>query len=163
MSNADYRQSQNDYARITGDAAATRARNMGRIDQYGQGARSDLNIKNQQALAAASQSAIKRGLGNTTIQDSLKRGQNFDNTRQMMNLNDQLLQSRISTDSSLSNAYQDTMQTRAQFLQSQRAQKLANERDLRGRQLQFIEGINDEGPSFNDVSNYYMQAAALRG
>ena len=163
MSDADYQQSQNDYAGITGDANATRARNMGRIDQYGQAARSDLNIKNKQALAAASQSAISRGLGNTTIRDSLQRGQNFDNNRQMMNLEDQLLQNRISTDSNLSNSYQNTLQTRAQFLQNQRAQKMANERDLRGRQLQFIEGINDEGPSFNDVSNYYMQAAALRG
>lgn len=163
MSDADYQQSQNDYAGITADANATRARNMGRIDQYGQAARSDLNIKNKQALAAASQSAISRGLGNTTIRDSLQRGQNFDNSRQMMNLEDQLLQNRISTDSNLSNSYQNTLQTRAQFLQNQRAQKMANERDLRGRQLQFIEGINDEGPSFNDVSNYYMQAAALRG
>lgn len=163
MSDADYQQSQNDYAGITADANATRARNMGRIDQYGQAARSDLNIKNKQALAAASQSAISRGLGNTTIRDSLQRGQNFDNSRQMMNLEDQLLQNRISTDSNLSNSYQNTLQTRAQFLQNQRAQKLANEQALRGRQLQFIEGINDEGPSFNDVSNYYMQAAALRG
>ena len=105
-----------DYAPITADALATRDRNMARIDQYGNSMRSDLAIKNQQALAAARQSSIQRGLGNTTIQDSLVRGQNFDNNRQTMALEDQLLQNRISTDSNLSQNYQDRLQARAKDL-----------------------------------------------
>jgi len=70
------------YDQLQADALATRTRNMARIDQYGASARSDLDIKSRQAMAAASQSAIQRGLGNTTIYDSLRRGQQFDNTRQ---------------------------------------------------------------------------------
>ena len=135
---------------------------MARIDQYGNSMRDDLNRQNTQNLAAASQSAIRRGLGNTTILNSVQRGQNFDNTRQRMALEDQLLQNRISTDANLSQAYQGTLQSGAQSLQNQRFLDMANERDATNRRLQFIEGINDEGPSFNDVSNYYMQSAIMR-
>lgn len=110
---------QGNYDAIAADAAATRDRNMGRIDQYGASMRQDLDIAGQQALAKASQSAIMRGLGNTTIQDSLVRGQNFDNGRQRLALEDQLLQNRISTDSSLSGAYQGVLQNRAQGLAGQ--------------------------------------------
>lgn len=119
MGNQGYANLQNNYDKIASDALATRDRNMARIDQYGNSARQDLDISNQQALAKASQSAIMRGLGNTTIQDSLVRGQNFDNGRQKLALEDQLLQNKISTDSSLSNAYQGVLQNRAQGLASQ--------------------------------------------
>ncbi len=119
MGQQGYERLNADYAPITADALATRDRNMARIDQYGNSLRSDLDIKNQQALAAARQSAISRGLGNTTIQDSMVRGQNFDYGRQKMALEDQLLQNRISTDSALSKTYQDTLQSRAQGLASQ--------------------------------------------
>lgn len=105
-----------DYAKISADAQATRDRNMARVDQYGASMRSDLDIKNQQSLASARQSSIMRGLGNTTIQDSMVRGQNFDNNRQTMALEDQLLQNRISTDTSLSKNYQDVLQNRASGL-----------------------------------------------
>lgn len=157
-----YQNLANNYAGIADDAAATRARNMERIDQYGNSLRSDLNIKSQQAISAAAQSAIKRGLGNTTIQDSAVRGANFDANRQRMNLEDQLLQNRISTDASLSKNYQDTLQARAQGLANQWNQNTATENSLTGRRLQFLEDINDQGPSFNDVGNYYMQASALQ-
>ena len=142
-----------DYAPITADALATRDRNMARIDQYGASQRSDLAIQNTQALAAARQSAISRGLGNTTIQDSLVRGQNFDNTRQVMNLEDQLLKNRISTDSDLSNNYQDRLQSQAQGLASQwsttqgiYAQGLqmanANQQAAYGREQQYAQMAN---------------------
>lgn len=119
MGNQGYQTLQNNYDAIASDASATRDRNMARIDQYGNSARQDLDISSKQALARASQSAIMRGLGNTTIQDSMVRGQNFDNGRQKLALEDQLLQNRISTDSSLSNAYQGVLQNRAQGLASQ--------------------------------------------
>lgn len=114
-----YQTLQGNYGTIAADALATRDRNMARIDQYGNSARQDLDIAGKQALAKASQSAIMRGLGNTTIQDSLVRGQNFDNGRQKLALEDQLLQNKISTDSSLSNAYQGVLQNQAQGLASQ--------------------------------------------
>ncbi len=132
------------YDAIAADALATRDRNMGRIDQYGNSMRQDLAIKNQQALAAANQSAIKRGLGNTTITDSLARGVNFDNTRQTLALEDQLLANRISTDSSLSNAYQSVLQNRASGLASQWNQNIANDNQLAQNRL-------------SAVSNLYLQ------
>ena len=162
LADQGYQRLNTDYAGVTADAQATRDRNLARVDQYGNSLRSDLDIKNRQALAAASQSAIQRGLGNTTIQDSLVRGQNYDNTRQMMSLEDQLLQNRISTDSNLSKNYQDTLQARAQGLANQWNQNTANENDLTGKRLQFLENIQDEGPSFTDVGNYYLQAAAAQ-
>lgn len=144
------------YAAITGDALTTRDRNMKRVDEYGNSMRSDLAIKNQQALAAASQSAIKRGLGNTTIQDSLVRGQNFDNTRQLMSLEDQLLQNRISTDASLSANYQNALTDRAKNLASQWNANTANENQLATGRLGYIGNIQDD-KGYIDIANIYSQ------
>jgi hypothetical protein len=107
----------------------------------------------------------------------------------MLTLEDQLLQNRISTDTNLSNtyqnhlrnradglanqwnvnttndanlsnAYQRTLQARAEGLASQWNQNTTNENSLTGNRLKFLEDIQDEGPSFNDVANYRLQAAA---
>lgn len=145
------------YDQLTADAAATRARNMGRIDQYGNSMRQDLAIRNQQALAAANQSAIQRGLGNTTIRDSLARGQNFDNTRQMMSLEDQLLQNRIATDSQLSGVYQSALQNRAQGLNAQLNQNIGNDNQLAVQKLGYIGGIQDDTQGFQTVADLYTQ------
>lgn len=145
------------YDAIAADAASTRERNMGRIDQYGNSARQDLAIKNQQALAAAQHSAIKRGLGNTTITDSLMRGQNFDNTRQQLSLEDQLLQNRISTDANLSGAYQNVLQNRAQGLADQFNRNLSTENQLTSNRLGYIGGIQDDQTGFDRVANIYQQ------
>jgi hypothetical protein len=150
------------YDQIVADAQATRDRNMGRIDQYGNSMRQDLAIKNQQALAAANQSAIKRGLGNTTITDSLARGVNFDNTRQMLSLEDQLLANRISTDSSLSNAYQGAMQNRATGLASQWNQNIANDNQLAQNRLGYIGNIQENMDGFNTVANLYSQGLQMQ-
>jgi len=157
-----YQQLSNNYDAVTADARATRDRNMARVDLYGNSMRDDLNRQNTQRLAASSQSAIKRGLGNTTIYDSLQRGTNFDNTRQQLSLEDQLLQNRISTDSSLSANYQSTLQNRATGLASQWNQNTANENDLAGRRLSFLQqGVQSTGPSSVDVSNAYAQEGQL--
>jgi hypothetical protein len=128
------------YDQLQADAFATRERNMGRVDQYGASMRQDLDIRNQQAIAAARQSAIKRGLGNTTIYDSLERGQQFDNTRQKLALEDQLLQNRISTDSSLSAQYQQ----------------------MGDRRLGYIGGIQEDMSAFNSVANLYSQGLQMQ-
>lgn len=138
-----YQTAATNYDAVAADAAATRERNMGRIDQYGASMRQDLDIKNRQAMAAAGQSAIKRGLGNTTIYDSLQRGQQFDNTRQQLSLEDQLLQNKISTDSNLSNSYQTALQNRAQGLASQWNANMNNENQLTGQRLNYIGNIQD--------------------
>lgn len=144
-----------DYKAITADALATRERNMARVDQYGASMRDDLNRKNYANLVAAGQSAIKRGLGNMTIYDSLRRGANFDNTRQVMSLEDQLLQNRISTDSGLSKSYQDVLQTRAQGLANQWNQNTQNDNQLNTGKLSYIGGIQ-EPDNYRDISNIYM-------
>lgn len=148
---------QGNYDAIAADAAATRARNMARVDQYGGSMRQDLAIKNQQALAAANQSAIKRGLGNTTIADSLARGVNFDNTRQQMALEDQLLQNRIATDSNLSGAYQGVLANRAGALNQQANQNISNDNGLAQNRLGYIGGIQENMDGFNTVANLYSQ------
>lgn len=149
------------YDPIAADAAATRDRNMQRIDAYGNSMRSDLAIKNQQALAAASQSAIKRGLGNMTIQDSLVRGQNFDNTRQVLSLEDQLLQNRISTDTSLSANYQNVLTSRAKDLASQWNTNISNENQLANARLGYIGNIQDD-KGYADIANIYSQGLQLQ-
>lgn len=152
---------ESNYAPIVADALATRERNMGRIDQYGASARQDLDIQNRQRLAAASQSAIQRGLGNTTIMDSLRRGQNFDNTRQTLALEDQLLQNRISTDSNLSGVYQGAMQNRAQALGQQYNTNISNDNQLADRRLGYIGGIQEDMNGFNSVANLYSQGLQM--
>ena len=142
------------------DAAATRDRNLERVDEYGNSMRSDLDIKNQQALAAASQSAIRRGLGNTTIQDSLVRGQNFDNTRQLLSLEDQLLQNRIATDSSLSGAYQNVMTNRAKDLAAQWNSNTQNDNQLASNKLSYVGGIQEDR-GYIDIANVLSQGIQM--
>lgn len=161
MGDRGYEQLASNYGALVDDAAATRARNMARIDQYGNSMRQDLAIKNRQALAAAAQSAIQRGLGNTTIRDSLVRGQNFDNTRQQMSLEDQLLQNRIATDSQLSGVYQGALQNRAQALNSQFNQNMANENQLTSNRLGYLGGLQDDMQGFQNVANLYSQQLAM--
>lgn len=152
------------YGQVTSDAAATRDRNMARINQYGDSQRSDLAIQNKQALAKASQSAIMRGLGNTTIQDSMVRGQNFDNTRQNLALEDQLLKNRISTDMDLSKTYQNTLQSRAQGLADQWNQNIQNDNRMVGSTLQYqgnIQQQNDQNQQRALDRQFQAEQAAL--
>lgn len=161
MGDEGYQRLASDYDLLTADARDTRARNMQRIDQYGNSARSDLNVKAQQQMAAASQNAIKRGLGNTTIQNSLQRGAQFDNTRQQLALEDQLLQNRISTDMNLSAAYQNTLNTRATGLNQQWNQNMNNENSLTSQRLGYIGGIQESMDGVGLVSNLYGQGLAM--
>lgn len=154
---AAYNTLQGNYDAIAADALATRERNMGRIDAYGNSMRQDLAARNAQAIAAAKQSAVQRGLGNTTVYDSLVRGQNFDNTRQVMSLEDQLLQNRISTDSGLSSAYQNVLANRAGALNSQANQNISNDNQLAQNRLGYIGGIQENMDGFNTVANLYSQ------
>lgn len=152
-----YQRLSNNYTPLIADANETRTRNLARVDQYGASMRDDLNRKNTQNLAKAGQSAIKRGLGNTTVYDSLQRGANFDNTRQQMALEDQLLQNRITTDSNLSKNYQDTLQNRAQRLANQWNQNTQNDNALATGRLNYIGGIKEDMDGINTVANLYSQ------
>lgn len=151
-----YNTLQSNYDALAADAAATRERNMGRIDAYGNSMRQDLSIANQQAMAKARQSAIGRGLGNTTILDSLARGQLFDNQRQVLALEDQLLQNRINTDSNLSGAYQAALGNRAQALNNQANQNINTENQLGTARLGYLGSIQDDASGFDRVSGIYQ-------
>ncbi len=161
MGEQAYRQLQSGQNQVVSDAEATRMRNMGRIDQYGQSMRGDLAAQSQAAMSAARYAAIKRGLGNTTITDSLMRGQQFDNQRQQMALEDQLLANRISTDTQLSNAYQAALSNRAQALNAQRNQNIGMENQLTGQRLGYISSIQDDTQSFDRTANLFGQQQQL--
>jgi len=147
---------------VVADAAATRDRNMGRIDQYGQSMRADLDAQSRAALAAAQYSAIRRGLGNTTVYDSLARGQNFDNQRQRLALEDQLLQNRIGTDTQLSGAYQSALANRAAALNAQANQNLGMENQLTGQRLGYLGSLQDDYTAFDRTANLYGQQLQLQ-
>lgn len=161
MGDQGYQRLSADYDLLTNDARDTRARNMERIDKFGNSMRSDLNVKSQQQMAAASQNAIKRGLGNTTVANSLQRGAAFDNTRQQLALEDQLLQNRIATDTSLSAAYQGSLNTRATGLNQQFNQNMSNENALTSQRLGYIGGIQENMDGVGMVSNLYGQGLGM--
>ncbi len=161
MGDQGYQRLAADYDLMTNDARDTRARNMERIDKFGNSMRSDLNVKSQQQMAAASQNAIKRGLGNTTVANSLQRGAAFDNTRQQLALEDQLLQNRISTDMNLSAAYQGSLNTRATGLNQQFNQNMNNENSLTSQRLGYIGGIQESMDGVGMVANLYGQGLGM--
>lgn len=151
-----YNTLQGNYDALAADAKATRERNLARVDQYGNSMRQDLAIAGQQAMAKARQSAIQRGLGSTTILDSLARGQQFDNQRQQLALEDQLLQNRISVDSNLSATYQSALGNRAQALNNQANQNISNENQLGNARLGYLGSIQDDAQGFDRVSGIYQ-------
>jgi len=151
-----YQTLQGNYDALTADAKATRERNLARVDQYGNSMRQDLAIAGQQAMAKARQSAIQRGLGGTTILDSLARGQQFDNQRQQLALEDQLLQNRIATDSNLSATYQSALGNRAQALNNQANQNIGTENQLGNARLGYLGSIQDDTQGFDRVSGLYQ-------
>ncbi len=161
MGDQGYQRLAADYDLLTNDARDTRSRNMERIDKFGNSMRSDLNVKAQQSMASASQNAIKRGLGNTTVSNSLQRGAQFDNTRQQLALEDQLLQNRISTDMNLSAAYQGSLNTRATGLNQQFNQNMNNENSLTSQRLGYIGGIQESMDGVGMVSNLYGQGLGM--
>lgn len=63
---------------------------LGLIDNYGGSSRADITAANTKQQGDAMQSMISRGLGNTTVLDSAKRGLNDDLARQNLQLDDQL-------------------------------------------------------------------------
>ena len=110
----------------------------------------------------------------------------IDNNRQMMSLEDQLLQNRISTDASLSgsyqaalqnratglagqanmnsqnylassNVYQGALQNRATGLNTQANQNMSHDNAIRSGQLGYIGGIQENMNGFNSVANLYSQ------
>ena len=106
---------------------------------YGASQRQALERDRLQQLARASGSARRRGLGNTTIRDSLNRGVESDYQQQRTGLEDQLIQNRINLN----------------------AQALARENQLTGQRLNFLTGIQDQGPSFEQVIGYGMMPSQL--
>lgn len=112
---------------------------MGYVDAYGGSQREALRQQFVQQQAKARQAAIKRGLGNTTIQNSLDRGVNADYARANMQLEDQLLQNRL----------------------NQNQTNIGIENKLTGDRLGFLSAIQNPYPTLADISNLYLQSAVL--
>lgn len=113
---------------------------MGMIDSYGNSQRLALDQQRQAQMANARQSAMSRGLGNTTIQDSLNRGVNADYARNQLGLTDQLLQNRL----------------------NQNQTNIGTENQLTGDRLQFLGAIQNPYPTLADISNLYLQSGVLQ-
>lgn len=112
---------------------------MGYVDAYGTSQQAALDQQLAQQKAQARQSAIKRGLGNTTIQNALDRGVNADYARSKMQLQDQLLQNRL----------------------NQQQTNIGTENKLTGDRLGFLSAIQNPYPTLADISNLYLQSAVL--
>lgn len=112
----------------------------GMIDAYGASQRLALEQQRQAQAANARQSAMSRGLGNTTIQDAMTRGVNADYARNQLGLNDQLLQNRL----------------------NQNQTNIGLENQLTGERLQFLGAIQNPYPTLADISNLYLQSGVLQ-
>lgn len=148
-------------------------RNMGMVNQYGDSQRSDLAQQYAKQLAASNQSAIRRGLGNTTIRDSLNRGVNSDYARNNLALEDSLLQDRLRTDQSLSGDYLNSLiggATATSGLQERQNQyrtnlwdsNLARENQGSAQRLGFLSGITNDYPTSADYGSYLLQSGVLQ-
>lgn len=125
--------------RIANNRGAADA-SQGYADAYGDSQRRDLSDLYRQNLARSRQSAMQRGLGNTTIQSNLDRGVNADYARSNMQLEDSLLQNRLGI-----------LNQNRQY-----------ENQLTGDRLGFLAGIENPYPTYADVSNFGLQGGVLQ-
>lgn len=78
------------------------ARGMANLDTLGQQRDTDINRAADQQKAATNQSAISRGLANTTVRDSLQRGVERDRQYSLNQNAEAVRQQRLNTDATLS-------------------------------------------------------------
>lgn len=102
-------------------------------DTFGDAQRAQLARDRDQQLAAADQSAVQRGLGNTTIRDALSRG-----------------------------VYGNYNQSRTNMESDLAAQNMQRDQALQTARLGFLSSINDPAMQFSDVANYAAQPSAIR-
>jgi hypothetical protein len=115
----------------------------------GETAQRRVSEQEQNARGATQQSAISRGLGNTTILDSLQRGVRRDANDARANIDEQVAARNA-------DLWLRMAQNNAQFGQAQ-----ANAtRGMAGDISQFIAARNDVGPSLNDYAGLIQQAMA---
>lgn len=124
--------------RIANNRAAADA-SQGYADAYGHDQRRSLNDFFRQSSAQARQAALRRGLGNSTIQSALDRGVNADYARNQLQLEDSLLQNRIGI-----------LNQNRQY-----------ENQLTGDRLGFLASIENPYPTYADISNFGLQAGVL--
>jgi hypothetical protein len=123
------------------------ANNRGISDQmlamnqgYGASMRQQLDNDYRAALAQSNQSAIRRGLGNTTIRDSLNRGVTSNYNLSRMQLGDQLTQRNIGL----------------------LGEGIGRENQGNAQRLGFLSSIQNDYPTSADIGNYYLQAPVLQ-
>lgn len=108
------------------------ANNRAFADTYGDAQRAQLARDRDQQLAASDQSAVQRGLGNTTVRDNLKRG-----------------------------VYSNYNQSRTNLESDLAAQNLGRENALAQARLGYLQSIQDTPMSFGDVASYSAQPGQI--
>jgi len=143
---------------VSDAALDTRTRGLNRIDQLmGENGYEALKLERDRvaANAKAKQSAIKRGLANTTITNSLERGVDADYQLNRLALRDRQLQNALQTDSALSAQYQNALAATAGAQRSRNSEFINREGTLTGDRLGFLSSIQDEYPTLTDVYELY--------
>jgi hypothetical protein len=97
-------QMQGEQQQINSGYGALRQDVRDQLAGYGRSAENDLNAQYAQAQGAAGQSLVSRGLGNSTIADSVQRGLGYDRARAGIDLGDRLTAQRVGFDASLGQA-----------------------------------------------------------
>lgn len=84
----------NSFAGINEQVQGTLANATAQAEKFGQTARQDLAAQTAQARAQASQNAVSRGLGNSTVAANLQRGISQDQLRALTGINEQVAQQK---------------------------------------------------------------------
>jgi hypothetical protein len=148
-------------------------RNLGYVEDVGAYERDRIARSSQQGQARADQSAINRGLYNTTVTGAMQRGVQSDAAQQNLALSDQLARMRADIDTRLSgdalSAQQSQQQQRLGYMSQASGQQAQTQRfydEMLGRvsqqvpseRLRFMEARTDEGPSQESMANIMLQA-----
>ena len=128
------------YDQRLGNSRAVADQNQQMVDQFGGSQRQFINDQNARNLSAATTSANRRGLGNTTIRDAQVRGADADFYRANLALNDSLLGNRLNVSN----------------------QNIGRENELTDQRLQYLTNIDDQYPTLGDAQNYALQASVSR-
>lgn len=151
---------------------------MSRLGLLGQTEATDINQQYAQNLANQQQDLANRGLGNTTVQSAVARGNNLDQTRALTNLAQNVAGQMNQTEMGAAlpglqfqqQALGQEGNIAGQGLQAQQSflpqiaglqgealnygqNALGNQMGLGQNQLNFMQSVNQTGPDFNTLAN----------
>lgn len=125
---------------------------MGDVESLGRTERMNIGEQYARSLGRATQSAASRGLGNTTVQDSLRRGVEFDKARAGIELEDQMTRQRLGV--------RDRFGLSMEDFRERRAEAHRDQQNLIGRtRADFAQRINEFGAG-QELNAYAASLAA---